>query len=143
MGLFNLKGRKNATKLLELCDYIIESYEEQNPHTAQSCKTDVKIALYPVINANIRELSQWDTLNLTQNDWNRSAHALITQTTFDLLASGKYHLFYGMLNPMNCSVNLMHVYRCCMEYAVKTGQITEEERKEQLDYLVKCISEVG
>ena len=68
---------------------------------------------------------------------------MLAQATFDMLASGRYHLYTGILNPLNCSANLMLVYDNSMSYGVKIGMITKEEKKEQREYLLKCISEVG
>ena len=44
---------------------------------------------------------------------------------------------------MSCAENLMAVYKASMEYGIKINLLDEETRKEQYEYLQKCISEVG
>jgi hypothetical protein len=60
-----------------------------------------------------------------------------------MLASGRYHVYKGILNPMNCSSNLMLIYDNSMDYGVSIGMITKQEKEEQRKYLLKRISEVG
>ncbi len=86
------------------------------------------------------EVSEWKDYD---TDYITIAHTMMAHATFDLLASGKYHLYAGMLNPMSCASNLMDVYKACMEYGVMHNMLDEETRQEQYDYLLKCISEVG
>ena len=86
------------------------------------------------------ELAEWKDYD---TDYIKIAHVMLANAAFDLLASGTYHIYYGELNPMNCSWNMMDVYKASMEYALKNNFIDEATRKEQYEYLLKCILEVG
>jgi hypothetical protein len=92
-----------------------------------------------VLNAK-DEISNWKDYD---TDYIQIAHTMLAHATFDLLASGKYHLYRGMLNPMSCAENMMDVYKASMEYAFKKNFIDEQTQKEQFEFLMKCISEVG
>lgn len=72
-----------------------------------------------------------------------AAYTMIYNITFDLLSSGEYHVYRGELNPMNESSHLYSVCLQCLEWAEKHGQITNEEKEEQLEILKENIQHVG
>ena len=134
------KFKRNSTKLLSLCVEYASQYEKSNSKIAPSCIPDLKQSISKQIKNAKKEISEWDD---SDTDYHDIAHSMLSHTTFDLLASGHYHLFYGILNPMNCSSNLMTVYMKSREWAVEQRKITDEEKKEQYAYLIKSISQVG
>ena len=136
----SMKFKRNSKKLLSICVEYASQYEKFNAKIAPSCIPDLKQSISQLINNVKKEISEWDD---SDTDYHSIAHSLLSNTTFDLLASGHYHLFYGILNPMNCSSNLMTVYIKSMEWAVKQGKITDKEKEEQYAYLIKSISQVG
>ena len=71
------------------------------------------------------------------------AYMVCANLTFDLLASGRFHLYRGMLNPNSCAPNLLLVYEGCMKYGVSMGMLSEEDRQDQYSYLLERISQVG
>ena len=83
-------------------------------------------------------MSKYSSVN-----FEKVAHTILAHTTFDMLASGRYHLYARILNPMNCSANLMLIYDKAMDYGVKIGMVTKDEQAQQRAYLLECISEVG
>ena len=92
------------------------------------------------VEADKKDVATWKDYD---TDYIEIAHSLLAHASFDLLASGRYHIYYGVLNPMRCSSCLMAVYNGSMMWAVNKGLIDENTRKEQYSYLIKCIGEVG
>ena len=139
--ILKVKAKKNTDKLLKICADLIYKYEKLNedPHVVPSCKNDLMAAVKEEMDAAYKEISGWtDSV-----DYVRVAHSALARNSFDLLASGKYHIFTGMLNPMSCASNIMSVYSRCMQWGVEHGELTEDERKEQLDYLYQQMKIVG
>lgn len=134
-----LKAYNNAMKLLGCCLLAVEQYEKEGDIFAPSCVDEISDLL---LERFIRAKDAFDEWDETVN-YEKVAHTMLANATFDMLASGRYHLYTGILNPLNCSANLMLVYDKSMAYGVKIGMITKEEKKEQREYLLKRISEVG
>ena len=134
-----LKAYNNAMKLLGCCLLAVEQYEKESDTLTPSCVDEVSDTLIERFIRAKDEFDEWDDAV----DYDKVAHTMLAHATFDMLASGRYHLYTGILNPLNCSANLMLVYDKAMAYGVKIGMITKEEKKEQRAYLLKCISEVG
>lgn len=135
----SLKAYNNAAKLLGCCMSAVEKYENESDMIAPSCSNDVGELLFDSFVRFKDEFNEWDD----SIDFDRVAHTMLANATFDMLASGRYHLYAGILNPLNCSANLMIVYDKSMEYGVRNGMITAAEKEEQRNYLLECISEVG
>ena len=135
------KGRtfkKNATRLLNICGDLIDKY--QNSKTKPSCKQDLLELVESRVYAAKKEIAEWEDYD---TDYIKIAHTMLAHATFDLLASGKYHLYAGILNPMSCADNLMDVYKASMKYGVNHNLLDEETREEQYRYLISCIMNVG
>ena len=134
-----LKAYNNALKLLGCCMTAVEKYEKESDALAPSCLDDISETLLDIFIRSKDEFDEWDD----SVDFDKVAHTMLANATFDMLASGRYHLYTGMLNPLNCSANLMLVYDKSMAYGVRNGMITAREKEEQRNYLLECISEVG
>lgn len=136
--MFYFKARKNIKLMLSLCEKIIDEYEIDSS-LSPSCKKDVLEEILKLLNQSKKELNEWDdTLNHT-----KIAHSLLANTCFDLLASGTYHIYTGTMNPMRCGPRMMNVYLKCMDYAVETKELTEEEKKQQISMLKEQMSWAG
>ena len=138
MDFFESKAKKNAKRLMETCNAFIDKYES-NSCGVPSAKDDIDAVLMKQLDAAKQELDRWDNTV----DYVRVAHTLLANITFDLLSSGRYHIYAGTLNPMSCAKNLMTIYEKSMEYGKSRGEVTEEEIKQQHDMLMDNISEVG
>lgn len=139
MLFFNQKKFiKNSEKLSSICKELIESYEEHEMHP--SCLNDLMLYVKNTINAASQEIMHW---NITTTEYITVANKLLAHGSFDLLASGKYHIYRGQLNFMSCAPNLMSVYNKSMEYAVKNNFIDEETKKDQYNYLIECLGQIG
>ena len=126
-------------KLLAYCSLIVKEYEKGSNPLIPSCEDEISGILIEQLIRAKDEFDEWDDTV----DYERVAHVMLAHTAFDMLASGRYHLYAGMLDPMNCSSNLMLIYDRSMEYGVKIGMLTMDEKEEQRNYLLKCISEIG
>lgn len=138
--MFGNNYKKNAKRLVGVCEHFIEEYELQSQRTLPSCKSDMLDEIKKRINADKADVATWKDYD---TDYIKIAHSLLANVSFDLLASGHYHIYYGVLNPMRCSSCLLAVYNGSMKWAVSNGLIDEETQQEQYDYLLKCISEIG
>ena len=92
------------------------------------------------IDAASEEIENWKDHEV---NYIEMAHKLLAHGSFDLLASGNYHIYAGMLNPMNCSSSLLRVHSNSLEWAVKNKIIAQEDMAEQVSLLHRSIKEVG
>ncbi len=134
----NKKFKKNSSRLLSICGDLIDKY--QSSPNCPPCKADLLNLINKRIIAAKNEVTEWKDCD---TNYIEIAHSLLAHVTFDLLASGNYHLYRGYLNPMSCADNLMDVYKATMQYGLDNDMFDEETRKEQYSYLLQCISEVG
>ena len=134
----NRNFKKNSARLLKICGDLIDKY--QNHSLKPSCKQDLLKNIESQVLAAKKEITEWKGYD---TDYIKIAHTMLAHTTFDMLASGNYHIYYGVLNPMSCADNLMDVYKASMEYGMKIHMLDEETRDEQYQYLLNCISTVG
>ena len=132
------KSNPNMEKLLSICVELIDSYEKDSIHP--SCRHDLMAYVKVEVDAARQEIMMW---NVPTTTYITVAHKLLAHGSFDLLASGRYHIGSGQLNFMSCSLNLMTVYNKSMEYAVTNNLIDQKEKEEQYDYLLKRIKQVG
>lgn len=134
------KGHKNKRKLLDICDSLIDSYEENARKVTPSCKQDLMEAIEREIEASSDEIQNWQDYN---TDYIEIAHKLLAHLTFDLLASGRYHLYAGILNPHNCSSSLRRVHDMSLAWGVSKRVITQEEMDDQIALLQSEIKHMG
>lgn len=134
----NRNYKKNSTRLLNICKELIEKYQTND--SKPSCEYDLLELIRSRVLAAKAEIIEWKDSDV---DYINIAHTMLAHATFDLLASGRYHIYAGVLNPMSCADNLMDVYKASMAYGIKINMLDEETRKEQYKYLLQCISEVG
>ena len=138
--MFGNNYKKNAKRLIDVCEHFIDEYELQSTRIIPSCKNDMLAEIKARVEADKKDVATWKDYD---TDYIQIAHSLLANVSFDLLASGRYHIYYGVLNPMQCSSALLAVYNGSMKWAVNKEIIDEDVRKEQYDYLLKCISEIG
>ncbi len=133
---------KNSKDLVKRCRQLIHQYESNSEYVsfAPSCFDDLMKAIEERVSAERKDISSWDNLDV---DYNEIAHKLLSNASFELLASGKYHIYYGVLSPMSCATNLKRVHEKSMEWALNHGYATEEEVAEDSKSLIYCIAHVG
>lgn len=137
--IFKSKGQKNIEKLRQTMSEILDIFEAQLTDYTPSCKNVLIDASLPLLQRSIAEAGEWEK----DFDYTNTAYCVLYGTAFDLLASGRFHIYRGELNPMNES---QHIYKFCIHHldrATSLGFISEEEKTDQINYLKKCIAEVG
>lgn len=137
----NMDSKGNKERLFDIYLKLIEHYESEcdSNSNVPSCIPDMQKWLERRSSSAQEEIAKWDK----STDYIKIAHSLLSHATFDLLTSGKYHIYRGTLNPMSCASHLLHIHNKAMEYAVKIGEITEHESCNETLYLKECIAEVG
>lgn len=133
------KAKKIADSLLKICIDLIICYEKSNPQLKPSCLSDVRPYIQSLLKEYTEEFAEWED----DVDHVEVAHNILRRITYSLLISGKYHIYHGILNPMNCSSNIMVVYNKCTEYGVSKNLIDEETKNTEYDALLRRISQVG
>lgn len=132
---------KKSTRLLKICADLIEKYEKNSPYQfIPSCKSDLLELIKKGISKEKQEIAEWKDC---ETDYIKIAHTLLVHATFDLLASGYYHMYAGLLSTMNCAYNLEAVYKASMEWAVMMNYIDEETKEKEYKKLRTCISKMG
>lgn len=139
MSIFNLfsKKRDKYTEFLSDCEKTIVSYEDD---IVPSCKEDLIDSIkIMTIGAKI-EISKG---LIPPSMYGEFINKLLANCSFNLLASGKYHISRGKLNSMSCSANLLSVHNKSIDYALKNSLITQAEKDEDHEHLMECINNVG
>ena len=138
MSMFSFfKKSDRYEKFLSDCEMIIVSYEKE---TIPSCKSDL-IESIKLITSNAK--NEINKGLIPYSEYNVLINKLLANCSFDLLASGKYHIHRGQLNPLTCSANLMSVHNESIDYALKNNLITQAQKEEDYKYLIECINNVG
>ena len=131
-----LRAFRNSHVLLSLCSQIIRRYEYG---CVSSCKDDLLQAIKTAVKAD-PSIASWED---ETTNYEKLAHVCIANKAFDLLASGRYHIYTGTLNPVGCAPSLLRVYTAAISWACTNRFITEEERDQQLALLSDRIGSVG
>lgn len=131
---------KNADRLLNICLDLIDEYETNNVKATPSCKGDLRESLQQQIEVSKQEIKEWKDYD---TDYIKIANTMLHNHSSDLLVSGRYHLYYGVLNPTSCANNLLTIYKKTLEYAVNSHLLTDDDAEEQYKELLHCISIVG
>ena len=133
---FTRKARflKNKRLIMFLANEYIDKLEADAP--GSSCKED----LMKKISSHIDEFeSDFATYTEKHNDFNLVAKSMVNTDSFDLVTSGKYHLF-GRMNNAGPAKNLIHVHKAAVKDALDSGLITQEEYDEDLLALREALS---
>lgn len=139
MGLFSFLSKKVSKyeKFMCDCETVVASYENE---TSPSCKDDLMEAIKTMTEGAKNEINSG---GIPTSQHFILINKLIANASFDLLVSGKYHLYRGTLNPMSCSQNLMIVHDKSIDYGYKNGLVTKAEKDEDHECLMEYISRVG
>ena len=99
---FKSKEQKKIDKLKKTMIGVIENFENELNDFSPSCKEALLKAVSPLLQRSITEAKEWGE----DFDYVNTAYCVLYNTGFNLLASGKFHIFRGELNPMNESQHL-------------------------------------
>lgn len=112
---------------------IISSQTSRYP----SCESLLMEEMDSIILSRMDEFDAWEN----DVDFTKVAVSNLYNLTFDMAASGGYHIYRGVLNQTGSQ--LSHICRACLEKAHKNGYITESEKEDQLHALYESIKYVG
>ena len=70
-------------------------------------------------------------------------YSMIANTSGDMVESGQYHIYRGVLNPMGPGEDLLNIFDSAMDELVKLGDIDEKNAQVQKEALRKNIQGVG
>ena len=100
-----------------------------------SCKRDLLESIDTKIKSDIDHFA-----HLESSELEKTAHDLIAQESFELLTSGKYHIYTGMLNQATCGENLLKVYKSNMRDSIKSGEISAEAGDAKYNDLIRYVT---
>ena len=138
MIIRNIRFLINKFRLLSIAAHFIDYCDHQI--VCKSCKYDLLKSINSEISACHDEISYW-TKNIV--DFNEIAMRMVCTHSFDLLASGRYHVYIGTLDPGSCSRSLSHVHSEGIKWAINHGFCTEEDAKEDTEALRQSIKGIG
>ena len=133
------KAKANGYRLFDTCLDFAKKYEKTESNNSPSCESELRECLLERIIAAKDELNEWED---EDTDYIKIAHTLLANTTYDMLASGKYTLTVGIgvIDPCKCGPNLLNVYKMALDYGVKNGFITNDEKENELRTLLRIIA---
>ena len=137
----NPKGRRHLNRLEAEISKILDMWEEKLNPMQQSAKPIIMEYLHSDFNQKeVLELAASWSNNF---DYSFEAHKGIYQLAIRALTSGKYHLSYGVLNPMGPGPHLNGFVHLYLNWAVEQGYLTPEEKTDELSLLANQIAQVG
>lgn len=71
------------------------------------------------------------------------AYVLIANISGDLVESGNYHIYRGVLNPLSIGNELLQLFDTATDRLLEEGAISEEEAEEQKSGIRENIKSVG
>lgn len=135
------KAKKQAVSRYEAflsdCNKIIIGYEND---MLPSCGEDLIKSIKTITDGAKEQINQG---LIPSEQYKEFVHKLLSNCSFDLLASGKYHIYRGQLNQMSCAYNLKAVHEKSLEFAVRNNIISQKEKEKEIEYLNECINKVG
>ncbi len=137
MDLINvLRTGAKRKKMLTLCEILIQKYENSG---TPSCKDELLHEIEEDLKVSAKEL-------LSRNDstnYEEFANSLILAKADDMLSTGRYNIYTGVISPMKCGQNLLRCFDHALQWGLDNGYYTEEVYLEQKRELRRRISEVG
>lgn len=136
---FESNSKKNLRKFKNTVGYIIEEMESSFNDFDPSCKSIILDMIEPVLNKSKEEAKNWNN----GFDYITMSYKMIYIKSFNALSSGYYHIYRGVLNPMNESTHLLKVCKLCLDWYEEKGIVDSNSKKEQLEILYENIESVG
>lgn len=136
--LFKNNYKKNLKRFWFYIDEIIDRANEKYP-TLPDCRPLLKEKLDTVVSNSKDQIKNWNASTNVE----MYAYKILFNFAFDILSSGKLHIYRGMLNPMNCGQKLLYIVDESLDYYLRNGIATEDDVKEQKKLLHDNMSWVG
>lgn len=136
--------KRNSRRFINIFSDLIDKYEKEAQEEyfifSDSCKKDMVSLMKSRISVARIEVSSWKDFD---TDYIKMAHAHLSIVSFDLLASGEFHLSYGCLSPFGPARNLKRIHSRAVRWALENNYITQEDVEEDSRALAQAISNVG
>ena len=138
----NPKGQRNLNRLKDEISKLLDSWEEE--------LTPMQVSAKPVV-LEYFEAEVCCSQNALENastwpdafDYSYEAHKGIYHLSLCALTSGRYHLSFGVLNPMGPGPHLQGFVNRYLAWAVENNYLTPEEKEEELQLLSQQIANAG
>jgi len=126
-------------KFLDTFEYTIDTLENSFNDALPSCKILLLNSVQPIVDNSIEQSRNWDeNFNYTS-----MVYKTLYNLCFDLLSTGRFHIYKGILNPLNESQHLLKMLYSCLDYYVDNNYIDKSTKNEQLKILEENIANVG
>ena len=119
----SLKFAKNKKRLLSDAAAFIDQCESEG-FMGGSCKEDLIEDIKTEIDRGRDEVADWD---MDDADLQRVAIRMVSTHSFDLLASGRYHLGAGVLNTLGPAPSLRRVHKRALDWAYDRGLCSKQD----------------
>lgn len=136
--LFNNTYKKNLKRFWFYVDEIIDRANEKYP-LIPDCRPLLKEKLDTVVENSKEQIKNWNASTNVE----MYAYKMLYNFSFDILSSGRLHIYTGVLNPMKCGEKLLYIVDEALDYYVKSGIASEDDIKEQKRLLRENMSRVG
>lgn len=135
--MFDFAYKRNLKRFMIVVDAIVQRANKQ--YSTPDCTPYLIPKVEQIIERSKSQIARWNE----NTNVERFAHTVLYNVAFDTLSSGALHLYRGVLDPMSPANKLQWVVSHCLEYAVKTGEITREQYNDQLLILNENIERIG
>lgn len=133
-----LKGNSEAKRKADLFrDTIRNEVITLQSKNYPSCEELVMDEVDKVIEESCNEFGEWED----DVDFLKVSLTNLYNITFDMLSTGKYHVYSGVLNVTGNQ--LRNICTGCLYKAYKNNYITEEEYEDQLTVISESIQNIG
>lgn len=130
---------KNLKKLRKFMLDIVDETERLIDDGKPSCKKYI-LEEYSNIAKELRADSEvWED----DFDYTSVSYKLLYYISFNLLTSGRIHVYRGILDESKGASHMKKICEVCLDWCEENELISEDERQEQLGTLYKKISLVG
>ena len=130
---------QNSTRLRNTVLSIIRAVEDGNTKMGISAEQDVMMVVDREIEKAREEITNWQDHD---TDYIAMANVMLSNITFDLLASGEYHIGAGQLNEMGPANRLKDIYKSTLDWGLSHNQISKEDYNESLKALKQRIKSI-
>lgn len=135
MRLFWNSEIKRRAKLFRgiVLNLVLSGQDEKYP----SCEQILMGEIDQAINNSEKELASFEP----DHDYEKNALDVIYNTTFEMVTSGCYHFYAGMLKPVG--MQLRHICVFCLRKALENGTISQQQYDEQILALSNGVKYIG
>ena len=127
----NLKKYKNILNIIldDLCDTAGD--------TLHLCKNILLKYINPIIQNSKEQAKRWDSTF----DYEKNIYGVISNISFDLVASGHFHIHRGHLTPTGEYLHQIH--DLTLYWLYNNNHITKEQKNTNMKALLDNIKSVG